>query len=147
MDLQCAYVNQKFQSDCRTLEIEDGHWITTDSNVSCLCLFLLLEFDNGSSFEQGFLCTTCNQAHFLMKNLVAHLSLIFNSRKILFKLSAKIPESWDRDCVMIKSWIANPESEVVADLILKVWQTLVFFMHFQWRHQLPPWHMPQLGEF
>jgi len=65
MDLQCAYVNQKFQSDCRTLEIEDGHWITTDSSVSCLCLFLLLEFDHGSSFEQGFLCTTCNQAHSL----------------------------------------------------------------------------------
>lgn len=147
MDLQCAYVNQKFQSDCRTLEIEDGHWITTDSNVSCLCLFLLLEFDNGSSLNKDFFAQPATKLISLWKIWLHIYLLFFNSRKILFKLSAKIPESWDRDCVMIKFWIANPESEVVADLILKVWQTLVFFMHFQWRHQLPPWHMPQLGEF
>jgi hypothetical protein len=47
-------------------------------NVYCLCLFLLQEFDHGSSFEQGFLCITCNQAHFLtlIKSLVVHVSLV-----------------------------------------------------------------------
>lgn len=76
MDL-CAYANQKLRSGCSD---ENGHWITTDSECTCLLVpppsLSMLKF--GRTITQQSLLI-----NFSWKTIAHDLSLVLSSRKLV----------------------------------------------------------------